>query len=189
MTPQELVVAAQQGDRDAFGQLWNLYRAEVQRYVYRRTTDHHVAEDITSEAFLRAWARIGSFTWEGKGFPGWVITIARNLVVDHYKSTYQRHTYLDGDSAEWRDPDTDRRNDPINAVVHAELAAALDVAVAQLLPGQREVILHRFGVADRSLAATADATGRPVTAVKMAQHRATTALRRHPAITALEVAA
>lgn len=190
MTPQQLAAAAQAGDRDAFAQLWNLYRTDIQGWVYARTHNHHLAEDITSEAFLRAWKSIDRFTWQAAGFPGWVATIARNLVADYYKSSHHQRSWpVATDDDVWRNPDTDRRNDPANIAIHADLSQALDVAIAQLRPSQREVILHRFGVAERSLAATADATGKPATAVKMTQRRAIVALRQHPAITALEVAA
>lgn len=189
MTPQELVTAAQAGDRDAFAQLWVMYRREAESAAYFRTRDHHLAEDIASEAFLRAWKNIGTFTWQGKGFPAWLGSIVRNLVVDYYKSSFYQRSYAVGIDAEaFPEADPDRRTDPANAVAHAELAEALDTAIAELTPGQREVIRHRFGHAE-SLAQTAAGIGSNTFAVKTMQHRATQALRRHPAIQALEVAA
>lgn len=185
MTPQELVGAAQLGDRDAFAQLWQMYRAEVYRVVYYRTYNHHTAEDLTSETFLRAWKGLGSFTWQGKGFVGWVVTIAQNIALDHQRSCRQRLTVLHD---EFHDADADRRSDPEQVAQSVDLAVALDEALAGLSVDQRQVIALRFG-AGRSLVDTARAMGRQVGAVKAAQHRATLALRKHPAIAALGVAA
>ncbi|MGK5737248.1 RNA polymerase sigma factor [Micromonospora sp. URMC 103] len=190
MTPQELVAAAQAGDRDAFAQLWATYRREMEGIAYARTGDHYLAEDIASEAFLRAWKNLPTFTWRGQGFPAWVGSIVRNIVIDYYKSChYQRSWATDTtDEETWREVDLDRRNDPINVVAHAELAAALDEAIADLTPGQRAVIVRRFG-AELSPTDTAAEVGLNLHAAKTMQHRATRALRRHPAIAALEVAA
>lgn len=185
MTPQQLADAAQRGDQDAFAQLWQMYRPEVYRVVYYRTRNHHTAEDLTSETFLRAWKGIGSFTWQGKGFGGWVITIARNITLDHHNSAHHRRTSLHD---EFYDADTDRRADPEQVAQAADLAVALDEAIAELSADQRQVIALRFG-AGQSLADTARAMDRKIGAVKAVQHRATLALRQHPAVTALEVAA
>src|SRR5262249_57423349 len=48
------------------------------------------AEDFTSETFLRAWRRIGSVTNQGRDIGAWYITIARNIVLDHVKSSRYR---------------------------------------------------------------------------------------------------
>ncbi len=45
-----------------------------------------LAEDLLSETFFRALRSMASFQWQGKDFGAWLMTIARNLVVDHYKS-------------------------------------------------------------------------------------------------------
>ena len=189
MTPQQLVAAAQSGDKDAFAQLWTLYRADIQGWTYAHTHNHHLAEDITSEAFLRAWKNLHRFTWQATGFPGWVATIARNLVADHYKSSHhQRSRPTDTGDDLWQHPDTDRRGDPAGVTDHSDAAEALDAALATLTGPQRRVLALRFG-ADMPIADTANHLGVERGAVKAMQHRATTALRRHPAIVALGVAA
>ena len=81
-----LVELAQRGDAEAFGQLYDHYVPSVYRYVYYRVGTHALAEDITSETFLRALRSLGSFRWQGRDFGAWLVTIARNLVTDHFKS-------------------------------------------------------------------------------------------------------
>ncbi|MFF4155165.1 sigma-70 family RNA polymerase sigma factor [Streptomyces sp. NPDC001651] len=81
------VARAQHGDRQAFGRLYDEYCDTVYRYVYYRVGAKATAEDLTSETFLRALRRIGTFTWQGRDFGAWLVTIARNLVADHFKSS------------------------------------------------------------------------------------------------------
>ncbi|MBW3551391.1 MAG: hypothetical protein KY442_11480, partial [Proteobacteria bacterium] len=61
-----LVQRAQAGDTDAFGELYDRYVDMVYRYVYYRVGSAQVAEDLTSETFLRALRRLSSFTWQGR---------------------------------------------------------------------------------------------------------------------------
>lgn len=83
----ELVERAQAGEADAFGRLYDQYSDTVYRYIYYRVGGKATAEDLTSETFLRALRRIGTFTWQGRDFGAWLVTIARNLVADHFKSS------------------------------------------------------------------------------------------------------
>src|SRR5699024_3674402 len=82
-----LVHAAQAGDSAAFGQLYDRYVDTVFRYVLFRMSDRDLAEDVTSETFLRALRRISTVSYQGRDVGAWFITIARNLVFDHVKSS------------------------------------------------------------------------------------------------------
>ena len=97
-----LVLRARDGDAEAFGSLYDHYVELVYRYVYYRVGTHQLAEDITSETFLRALRRICDFHWQGKDFGAWLVTIARNLVADHFKSGRYR---LEVCTAELIEPD------------------------------------------------------------------------------------
>ncbi|MCX4826818.1 sigma-70 family RNA polymerase sigma factor [Streptomyces sp. NBC_01142] len=83
---RQWVERAQAGDSDAFGLLYGIYCDTVYRYVYYRVGGKATAEDLTSDTFVRALARLDSFTWQGRDFAAWLVTIARNLVTDHFKS-------------------------------------------------------------------------------------------------------
>ncbi|MEP6631582.1 MAG: sigma factor, partial [Lapillicoccus sp.] len=61
---EALVELAQGGDAAAFGQLYERSVETVYRYLYVRTGDRQVSEDLTSETFVRALRTIGSFTWQ-----------------------------------------------------------------------------------------------------------------------------
>ncbi|MDT4985760.1 MAG: polymerase sigma-70 factor, subfamily, partial [Pseudonocardiales bacterium] len=71
-----LVTLAQAGDGEAFGQLYDRYVDIVFRFVYYRVNDRGMAEDFTSETFLRALRRISTITYQGRDIGAWFITIA-----------------------------------------------------------------------------------------------------------------
>ena len=77
------VTLAQQGDGEAFGQVYDAYVGAGLPLSLLPGGLPPLAEDLTSETFLRALRRIDSFTWQGRDIGAWFITIARNLVTDH----------------------------------------------------------------------------------------------------------
>ena len=81
-----LVRQARSGDPDAFAQLYDAYMERVYRYIYFRVTDALLAEDLTSQVFLKAWEHLGQYQPGGSPFLAWLYTIARNLVIDHYRA-------------------------------------------------------------------------------------------------------
>jgi RNA polymerase sigma-70 factor, ECF subfamily len=163
----ELVAAAQQGDQEAFGQLYNRYVDVVFRFVLFRVGDRPLAEDLTSETFLRALRRISSVSYQGRDVGAWFVTIARNLVLDHVKSSRYR---LEMTTADILDSSADDRG-PEHEVVEEATAAELMRCVAQLGRDQQECIMLRF-MQGLSVSETAAVMGRNEGAVKALQHRA-----------------
>ena len=168
-----LVALAQQGDAEAFGQVYDAYVDSVYRYLYYRVGSHALAEDLTSETFLRALRRIDSFTWQGKDIGAWFTTIARNLVADHVKSSRFKLEVSTADML-----DADRADDGIEDEVLGRLqSAALLDAVRKLKPEQQECVVLRF-LQGLTVAETAGVLGRSEGAVKQLQLRAVRALAK-----------
>jgi RNA polymerase sigma-70 factor (ECF subfamily) len=163
----ELVAAAQQGDQDAFGQLYDRYVDVVFRFVLFRVSDRPLAEDLTSETFLRALRRISSVSYQGRDVGAWFVTIARNLVLDHVKSSRYR---LEMTTADILDSSADDRG-PEHEVVERATASELMRCIAQLGRDQQECITLRF-MQGMSVSETAAVMGRNEGAVKALQHRA-----------------
>ncbi|WP_285613408.1 sigma-70 family RNA polymerase sigma factor [Actinokineospora globicatena] len=162
-----LVHAAQQGDTVAFGQLYDRYVDVVYRYVLFRVGDRELAEDVTSETFLRALRRITSVTYQGRDVGAWFVTIARNLVLDHVKSSRFR---LEVTTPEIRDSERVEAG-PEQQVMSKVTREALLGCVDQLGDDQRECIVLRF-LQGLSVAETAEIMNRNEGAVKALQHRA-----------------
>ncbi|MBI1759022.1 MAG: sigma-70 family RNA polymerase sigma factor [Actinobacteria bacterium] len=162
-----LVERAQQGDAEAFGHLYDRYVDLVHRYIYYRVADRGTAEDFTSETFLRAWRRIGSVTNQGRDIGAWLVTIARNIVLDHVKSSRYK---LEVSTADMLDADTAEDGPEglvLDRITHAELLKC----VKKLNPEQQECVVLRF-LEGLSVAETAAVMGKNEGAIKALQHRA-----------------
>ena len=83
-----LVKKACQGDETAFGQIYDLYFQKVYRFVYFRVNHRQAAEDLVSEVFIKAWDKMAKLE-DARAFNGWIFQIARNLVIDYYRSRKQ----------------------------------------------------------------------------------------------------
>ncbi|MGH3502052.1 MAG: sigma-70 family RNA polymerase sigma factor [Nocardioidaceae bacterium] len=162
-----LVDLAKAGDAEAFGALYDHYCAFVYRFVYYRVDGRQQAEDLVSETFFRALRSLSTFTWQGKDFGAWLITIARNLVVDHYKSARQRLESTTDDLSSHAGMTSGPENDVLTAMTNDVLHSALSELPAE----QRECVVLRF-LSGSSIAETAKALGRSEGAVKQLQHRA-----------------
>jgi RNA polymerase sigma-70 factor, ECF subfamily len=163
----DLVHAAQTGDRGAFAELYDRYVDVVFRYVLFRVGDRELAEDVTSETFLRALRRITSISYQGRDVGAWFVTIARNLVLDHVKSSRVR---LEVATAEIDDSQRVEAG-PEQQVLSRVTRTALLECVSQLGDDQRECIVLRF-LQGLSVAETAQVMERNEGAVKALQHRA-----------------
>ncbi|WP_327434644.1 ECF subfamily RNA polymerase sigma factor, BldN family [Streptomyces sp. NBC_01236] len=169
----DLIERAQAGEADAFGRLYDQYSDTVYRYIYYRVGGKATAEDLTSETFLRALRRIGTFTWQGRDFGAWLVTMARNLVADHFKSSRFR---LEVTTGEMLDANEVERS-PEDSVLESPLDAALMDAVHRLNPQQQECVTLRF-FQGLSVAETARVMGKSGGAVKTLQYRAVRTLAR-----------
>ncbi|GGQ63089.1 MULTISPECIES: ECF subfamily RNA polymerase sigma factor, BldN family [Kitasatospora] len=169
----DLVERAQNGESEAFGRLYDHYADTVYRYIYYRVGSRATAEDLTSETFLRALRRIGTFTWQGRDFGAWLVTIARNLVADHFKSSRFR---LEVTTGEMLDSNECERS-PEESVLESLSNAALLDAVRRLNPQQQECVTLRF-LQGLSVAETARIMGKNEGAIKTLQYRAVRTLAR-----------
>lgn len=173
-----LVERAQQGDTEAFGLIYDRYVDTVFRFIYFRVGNRPLAEDLTSDTFLRALKRISSFTWQGRDLGAWLVTIARNLVADHFKSGRYRLETLTGSGVlDTDEQDRGPEGNPAEAVVDHITNVALLTAVKKLNPEQQECIVLRF-LQQRSVAEVAKAMGKNEGAIKALQYRAVRALAR-----------
>jgi RNA polymerase sigma-70 factor (ECF subfamily) len=172
-----LVERAQAGESEAFGLIYDRYVDTVFRFVYFRVGNRQLAEDLTSDTFLRALKRIGSFTWQGRDLGAWLVTIARNLVADHFKSGRYRLEVTTGDVLDADREDRGPEGSPESAVVDHITNVALLTAVKQLNPEQQECIVLRF-LQGFSVAETAQTMGKNEGAIKALQYRAVRALAR-----------
>ncbi len=151
----------------AFSELFDRYYDVVFRYVLFRMNDRTLAEDITQETFLRALRRIASVTYQGRDIGAWFVTIARNLIFDHVKSSRYRLESTTSDIIELS-PST---HGPEQQVLDLATNEELLRCVRKLNADQQECISLRF-LQGLSVAETAKIMDRNEGAVKALQHRA-----------------
>ncbi|WP_095756592.1 sigma-70 family RNA polymerase sigma factor [Streptomyces xinghaiensis] len=183
-TERWLVTLAREGDTEAFATLYDRYHRQVFAFVRHRVRNTALAEDFTSETFLRALRRIGTFSCQGRAFGAWLMVIARNIVIDHYKSSPVRREVFPGAVV-----DSDAYERAVEEqVIEAHAHAALWAAVGRLSPLQQECVTLRFR-RGMSVAETARIMGKREGAVKTLTHRAVRSLARslpagHPVVAA-----
>ena len=81
----DLVQKAIAGNDTAFGQIYDLYYERVYRFIFYRVSHREIAEDLVAETFIRIWNKVSEIQEIG-AFQGWMFQIARNLVIDHYRT-------------------------------------------------------------------------------------------------------
>jgi RNA polymerase sigma-70 factor (ECF subfamily) len=91
-----LVQQAARGDHNAFAALYEMHVDRVFRHVRYQVTDASDAEDITQNVFIKAWKSVPNYKSTGAPFVTWLIVIARNAIIDHYRSRKHIH-HLDDD--------------------------------------------------------------------------------------------
>jgi RNA polymerase sigma-70 factor (ECF subfamily) len=163
----QLVALAQGGDGEAFGELYDRYVDGVYRFIYFRVHDRTLAEDFTSETFLRALRRIGTVSYQGNDIGAWFFTIARNIVLDHIKSARNRLEFTTSAVIETKV----HAPSPEVEVLESLTAKHLMSVVDQLGDDQRECVMLRF-IQGYSVSETAAVMGRNDGAIKALQHRA-----------------
>ncbi len=137
--PEEarLVHEAQSGNADSFAQLYDAYVERVYRYVYFRVSDEQTAEDITSQVFLKAWENISRYRPSGH-FLAWLYTIARNQVIDHYRTRKETVPLDEVGTLSAKGPSVDEQ-----VQLRFELQAMRD-ALQFLTEDQQEVLILKF---------------------------------------------
>jgi RNA polymerase sigma-70 factor, ECF subfamily len=163
---QEVLAAASAGDVRAFATLWRATNPVLLRYL--RGVAGDLADDVASETWLKVIRALPRFQGDEQGFRGWVVTIARNQLVDERRRASRRPETLTSDV-----PDVEQASgrDVAQEVVDrlgTEQALRL---VATLPPDQAEMLLLRV-VVGLDVSHVAQLVGRSPGAVRVAVHRA-----------------
>jgi RNA polymerase sigma-70 factor (ECF subfamily) len=137
--PKELqaIEACQSGRLERFDDLYRQYIDRIYKFVYFKTFHRETAEDVTSDVFMKALERIDQFDQTKGTFSAWLYRIARNTVIDHYRTTHPTEEIEDGWSL------SSSTNIEHDAEVHASLEK-IQQALSVLKPEQREVVVMRL---------------------------------------------
>jgi RNA polymerase sigma-70 factor, ECF subfamily len=165
----ETIGRARGGDLRAFESLVRDYQADLWRFAYHLTRDRAMAEDVTQEAFLRAFRAIGFYRGQAK-FSSWLLRIARNCAIDAYRKTRRETPVADHDELPAIDPGS-------RAPGTSEDRMRIDQAIRGLPMSLREpfVVIEVLGFNYREASAI---LGTRIGTVKSRMHRARSLLIR-----------
>lgn len=168
---EKLIREAKQGKTESFSKLYDHYLAQIYRFIYIKVNQRETVEDLTHEVFLNAWQNIKGYRFQGFPFGSWLYQIARNRVIDFYR-TRKNNVRLDN-----IDPDTVKIENSIELALDQEFSLERILnAIRNLNHDQQDVLLMRF-VEDLSHQEIAQALEKSEGAVRLIQHRALNELK------------
>jgi RNA polymerase sigma-70 factor (ECF subfamily) len=173
LSEAELLERVEKLEDDALSEIYDRYELKIYNYIYRRTSNQTLAEDLTAQVFLKMLEAIhNDKTWHSS-FSGWLYRIAHNLVIDHYRMRDRQKQVSIDDVPVMPDPG----NNPVQAAEIALDSEYLRSAIRRLTDDQAQVISLRF-LEGYSFNEIATMMGKTEGAVKALQHRAVSTLRQ-----------
>ncbi|PIY78795.1 MAG: hypothetical protein COY82_00585 [Parcubacteria group bacterium CG_4_10_14_0_8_um_filter_35_7] len=169
-----LVLRAKSGDKEAFGQLYDLYISKIYRFIYFKVSSQEEAEDLTSETFLKAWQYINSGSSKKiTNFSALLYKIARNSVIDFYRRRSQGEIL--GEEALFLNEESYEEDLNEKIQVRSEMEG-VERNLKKLKDEYREVIILRF-IEEFRIGEIAKILDKPQGAVRVLIHRALKSLR------------
>ena len=165
-----LVERCKNGELDAFDPLYRQFVSPIYAYILRRAMDKALAEDLTSQTFLKALEHVRQYDASKGPFAAWLYGIARNALTDHFRGL-RPHTSIED---AW---DLSSEED-VHLAVHDRLEyRKIRSALHTLDAHKREIVLLRLwdGLSYQEIAAI---TGKTETNCKVIFHRTLQDLRQ-----------
>ena len=157
-----LAIAAKEGCMESFEQLVARLEGRLYAFLYQKTSNHHLAQDLLQSTFVTAYRKLHQYNPQ-YAFTTWIYTIASRLAINHFR----RKRLLESEHA---DGVTDTT--PSSKLIASEKAESVWSRARALLSGNQFAALWHFYGEDRNLAETADVMGKSVGSVKVLLHRA-----------------
>lgn len=86
MDEKQIIEKCQNGDTEKFGLIYDKYVKKIYNFIYYKTFHKETAEDILSQVFFKALNKINSYNPNSGSFSSWIYKIARNQIIDHYRT-------------------------------------------------------------------------------------------------------
>ena len=172
LSDEDALTKAAEGDRQAFGVLYDRNVGSIYNYIFYRTGNQHDAEDLTARVFYRAMRHITNYRDRGVPFSAWLYRIAHNLVANWHRDNSRRQEVL-LDDGQWSKVGAEH---PEHALLHNEEQQALMGLIARLPEDRQQLLILKF-VDHLSNADIGKIMGRTEGAIKSLYHRTLLALR------------
>jgi len=168
---RELIKKAKKGESEAFGLIYDQYLERIYRFIYLKVSSREEAEDLSQQVFMKAWEAMYRFEDEGLPFSSWLYRIARNLVIDFYRTRRQNIVLEENIIIEATENSEER------ALKNHDGEELIKKALKELTEEQKDVIILRF-IEGLSYKEIAKITKKNQPALRILQHRALNKLRK-----------
>jgi RNA polymerase sigma-70 factor, ECF subfamily len=166
---QDLIAQAQRGDEQAVTALYEMHVDAIFEYISYRVGSRNIAEDLTSDVFVRMVRGLAQYKERGLPFRAWLFRIAANLIIDHYR------THKKGPDAPLLDNQPTNDTDPLDRVAKHEDQLRMRLAVKALSEEYQNLLVLRF-VENLPYAEIAQIMNKSAEALRAMQYRALKAL-------------
>ena len=160
LSDQDLVQAYIKGDQSAIEVLINRHRSKVFTYIILTIKNQQLAEDLFQETFIKVIQSLkaGKYRDNGK-FLSWVIRIAHNLIIDHFRKEKQMNAISNDDSEV--DLFNSKKLSDSNIeelIIDSQIKSEIRILINELPDDQREVVLlrHYGGLSFKEIADQTD---------------------------------
>lgn len=172
---KKLFFRVRKQDRDAFLEAYDLYIDDIYRFIYFKVGGEDEAKDLTSAVFLKVWNYVQSRGIdESKSLRAFIYKVARNAVIDHYRSTKEPMVSIDDEEIALSL--TDEKQNIESDAIKASDMELIKRALPDLKDEYREIILMHY-VDDLSFAEISEITGKSRGNVRVIAFRALKALK------------
>ncbi len=137
MPDADLIARVKAGELEAYGQLYNRYLTPIYRYIRTRVSTDGDAEDLTEAVFLKTFEALETYKERGAPFSAFLYRVARNAVVDHYRTQKTIGSLEDQESL------ADSEVDAETSMIDREQAHQIMLAISKLKERYQEVIRLR----------------------------------------------
>jgi len=173
---EALIQRCLQGDQLAWDAIVRQYRRKVFNVAYKFVGRHEEAEDLTQDIFLKIFKSLGTFDRRAN-FQTWLISVSRNLCIDHYRSVRQERQTIDRQVDPNELSPVSHEPGPIAAIEQQDRVMLLREALAALPESLRTAVLMR-DIQELSYQEIADRLRLPEGTVKSRINRGRTELAR-----------
>ena len=175
-TVDELIERCLTGDQQAWEQIVRLHRRKVFNVAYKFVGKHDEAEDLTQDIFLKIFRSLDTFDRRAN-FQTWLISVSRNLCIDHYRSVRKERETIDRDVDPGDLAPVSTEISPYAALEHRDRVTLLKEALSTLPETLRTAVMLR-DIRELSYQEIADSLHLPEGTVKSRINRGRTELAR-----------
>lgn len=161
---ERLITEARRGNKDAFGEIYNLFLDKIYRYVYFSVKNREIAEDVTQETFFKCWKALPTFSEKKGTLSSFLFAIARNLIIDlsRKKRAVSLELVKDYQLIDAKKVDED--------IIQEEENTLLAEALSKLEEKEKHMVVLRF-FEELSFAEIGKIMGKREVTVRVALHR------------------